>query len=326
MLQLSNLTRFGVRWDRLLPDAYWLRHGRISDKRISAILNSGGFQFGDQWSSHYSPRKLSSLVAFCRRYHRQKTKLIYLPQACGPFENTLARDIVKPAYEYCSLFCARDRISLEHLTSAVGTDEKSALSPDFTNLLPPASTDAVANSPCGHVCIIPNTKMLTHSPPQVSSRYMAFLSALAGDVVQAGHAIVFVNHEGSNDELIIGELMDALHGHCTFNPDLTAREIKGVIKQSKMVVSSRFHGVASGLNQGVPTFCTSWSHKYPELMKDYGYGDHVLDVNDYQGAWRRVKTALAAVQTCAWAPKRNEIDEQRRRTAAMWSRVHRELF
>jgi colanic acid/amylovoran biosynthesis protein len=59
-----------------------------------------------------------------------------------------------------------------------------------------------------------------------------------------------------------------------------AKEIKGIIGNSKITVSSRFHGVASSLSQGVPCLATSWNHKYEMLFKFFNQKDCVINADD----------------------------------------------
>src|SRR5690606_23912234 len=89
-----------------------------------------------------------------------------------------------------------------------------------------------------------------------------------------------LNHEGKGDYDICLRIAEGLDFKLPILTNLNAYEVKSVIGKSLFVVSSRFHGVASSLNQGVPCLATSWNHKYGELFKDFGIYDSILKVED----------------------------------------------
>ena len=76
------------------------------------------------------------------------------------------------------------------------------------------------------------------------------------------------------------KLKDALSGDIAVFTGLNALEVKGLISISYLVISSRFHGVASALNSCVPCLATSWSFKYAELFNDYKLDGCILPLDD----------------------------------------------
>ena len=54
-------------------------------------------------------------------------------------------------------------------------------------------------------------------------------------------------------------------------------KLKSIIKNSKFVVSSRYHGLISSLYQGVPIIATGWSHKYHQLLCEYDIESHMIE-------------------------------------------------
>ena len=85
---------------------------------------------------------------------------------------------------------------------------------------------------------------------------------------------------------------ESIGGDVEVLTSLNALEVKGMIASAYMVVTSRFHGLASALNSCVPALATSWSHKYEELYRDYGLEGYVLPLNSTDAAIKRVKDLL----------------------------------
>ena len=84
------------------------------------------------------------------------------------------------------------------------------------------------------------------------------------------------------DEKLAYQCQKALHGETEVVTDLNALEVKGLISTAYLVVTSRFHGVASALNSCVPCLATSWSHKYAELFHDYKLNDCILPLDNFE--------------------------------------------
>jgi polysaccharide pyruvyl transferase WcaK-like protein len=59
--------------------------------------------------------------------------------------------------------------------------------------------------------------------------------------------------------------------------DLTAGELRHLVAHSSVLVTSRFHAMISGLATSTPTVVVGWSHKYKEVLDDFGLSNLGLD-------------------------------------------------
>src|SRR5690606_31822517 len=124
--------------------------------------------------------------------------------------------------------------------------------------------------------------MLSHTDHTVASNYLQFIKKTCDYLLQLGYSIVLLNHESSGDWKLIKKIGEELSfkSKVSLLKNLNPLEVKAAIGSAKLVVSSRFHGLVSGLNQQVPTFCTSWSHKYQEVLALYGVSKNSLNPVD----------------------------------------------
>ena len=78
--------------------------------------------------------------------------------------------------------------------------------------------------------------------------------------------------------------MDNLNGEVESSLDIVSESdplvLKAIIGNSKLIISSRYHGLINALYQSVPVIATGWSHKYEALMNEYSLGDYLI--SDYQ--------------------------------------------
>jgi colanic acid/amylovoran biosynthesis protein len=274
---------------RLLHLPYSFFTSRYALKDIDIVLDAGGFQFGDQWKITDNAIKLWE--NYYRTLKKYGTKIILLPQAFGPFDTVNGRKIAFVVSKYADIIMAREQVSYNHLISAGVDENKVKLFPDFTALVEGIISpqfkllrDAV--------CIIPNNKMIKMA---ASSRenYFNFLHKAIETIEKQGRTPFLLNHEGKGDAKCCKVINNQFDNQLTVVNNLNALEIKGVISQSYLVISSRFHGVASALNSGIPCLATSWSHKYAELFKDYNQKDCVLDLNNIDESISKIETFLS---------------------------------
>ncbi|MFM7263171.1 MAG: polysaccharide pyruvyl transferase family protein, partial [Acidimicrobiales bacterium] len=56
----------------------------------------------------------------------------------------------------------------------------------------------------------------------------------------------------------------------SIDADLRAGELRRLVSGSELLVTSRFHAMISGLATSTPTVVVGWSHKYREVLDDFG--------------------------------------------------------
>ncbi|MBD8490087.1 polysaccharide pyruvyl transferase family protein [Echinicola sp. CAU 1574] len=282
-LNIKITRRFGLKFSRIargilkrikLSDNYFT--SKYAIKNVDLVLDASGFQFSDQWN--YSNEKIESNEIYYRKLSKLGSKIVFLPQAFGPFESVNGKESVNTINKYAHMIIAREEISYNFLTNAVNGTNNIYKYPDFTllvNGIVPKGYEGLKD----FVCIIPNSKMITHTDG-TSNEYVEFMKELVQMIERNGHEVFLLNHEGKGDMTICEKINSILKNKLRIVSGLSAKEIKGIIGNSKLVISSRYHGVASALNQGIPCFATSWNHKYKMLFEDFGIEDGVLEIKD----------------------------------------------
>lgn len=288
----------------------------ITPNQIDVVLDAGGFQFGDQW------RLSNSSVANKKKYYasfeKKNRKIVFLPQAFGPFEQPLSKQLMGDVCQIADLIYAREQVSYDYLSKLFPNESKIKLAPDFT-CLSKKNRSVSVQIPDDYVVVVPNNKMVTHTDKTVSSAYFVFLCEIVAFLKERGETVVLLNHEGKDDEKLLVEVDVRLSHKTVLLSNLDALEVKRIIGGAKLLISSRFHGVVSGLTQGVPTLCTSWSHKYSELLKEHQCNDNMLSVEDISQAKQLIANALDNPSN--YSSKEGCVDEIRRKSVQMWNEV-----
>ena len=279
----SLLSRIGLPYYSLLSEYHPL-------KNIDLVLDASGFRLGDQWD--HSIQFLDRLENYYKKLKQNGTKIILLPQAFGPFHTRMGKRSVEILNRYADLIVARESISKEYLLEAGGRADKIIQYPDFTVNVKGIFPEEFKQIK-GHVCIIPNKKMITHTELN-AEKYLSNLIDIIIKIKTAGKEVFLLNHEAEGDLDICTRISRYFNTPLPVITGLNARETKGVIGTSLMVISSRYHGVASSLNQGVPCLATSWSHKYEMLLLDFGLTDQIIDISKNTTlAWPKIEVLLS---------------------------------
>ena len=282
-------------------------------------LNDSGYSITDKWNITEYELRIRELTY--SKQSKQRTKMVFLPQAFGPIEKENTKLNVCLLNKFADLVMARDRISYNYLKESGLIDMKKVqIHPDFTSLVKgsfPVSHDGLK----GGVCIIPNVRMLDMDTLSYN-QYKAFIHEIVLIAKDNGKKAYLLNHEGEEDRNLAKRFQRDINDDLYVVDGLDALEIKGLIATAYLVISSRFHGVVSSLNSCVPCLATSWSHKYEELYRDYHQDGCVLDPRDIDTVTQKVRQYIN--------PKKNAsvrehlsliLPKMQRQAEQMWEHV-----
>lgn len=253
-------------------------------------FDGSGFLFSDQcnlWGT--TPEWWEDILKY---QYNNGTRIVFLPQAFGPIEEEKTKKAIAVLGRYSTILMPRDQVSYNYLKKSGLVDMKKVKKyTDFTSLVEgvfPVGYEHLK----GGVCIIPNMKMMTKGGMNYED-YIHLLSAIAKLSKKSGRNIYLLNHEGPKDAELCLRCKESIGEGIEAVTNLNALEVKGLIASAYIVITSRFHGLASSLNCAVPSLATSWSHKYEELFKDYGLDNScILPLNDIDSAIKRINELL----------------------------------
>ena len=254
------------------------------------FIDASGFHISDLWANKdYKVKKWNLLL---KHNKKEGAKIALLPQAFGPVEKESTKKMLQSVNKYADIVMPRERVSFAHLqSSGIVNVNKIKLHTDFTSLVHgvfPSKYEHLKKA----VCVIPNVRMTTHGNITLS-KYVHFNAAIIELIKASGMKVYLLNHEGKLDEDIAYQIQKEINGEIEVVTGLNALEVKGLISSAYLVISSRFHGVASTLNTCVPCLATSWSHKYAELFRDFEQEDCVLPLDNMEKASEKVKEFIS---------------------------------
>lgn len=307
----------------LIPQKTKSRLGLVTYPQVDVILDASGFNYSDQWGLE----KTETMLELADRSKKSGKKVIFLPQAFGPFENPKIRAAFARLLSLSDLVFARDEISYQYLLEISTDTSNLSIAPDFTNMLKGVEPATLPADIQRRVCIIPNIRMLDKTSGEISRSYFHFLES----------SIKFSRERGLNPLLVVHETCDlelasALQEKVDASLEVIVKEnplvLKGLIGHAYAVIGSRFHGLINALSQGVPCVATGWSHKYRMLMNDYHCSDCLLDsLADTAELERKIdritdplqrETLVEAIQSACL--------EQKQLTQTMWEQVKKQIY
>lgn len=311
-LRLKRIFRLLHLPQSLLLDTYAASHADY-------FIDGSGFAFSDQWN--IKNERVEMWRKLLGRMHRQGTKIVFLPQAFGPVELPNTKRVLTILNKYANIIIPREKVSYNYLAQSGVVDMKKVkLYTDFTSLVEGVVPDKFAYLKDG-VCVIPNLRMIDRGAISME-KYIELIREIILETQASGKKVYLLNHEGINDEQLCYQVSEAVQNSVKVVTGLNALEVKGLISSAYLVISSRFHGVASALNSCVPCLSTSWSHKYQELYNDYKMHDCVLPLDNNKQAMEQIRKYLNTEKNIEI---RNILNEQvphiKDETREMWRTV-----
>lgn len=289
--------------------------GLVSDSDIGAYFDASGFAYSDQ----HGPVPTETAAALAEQAKTSGKKTILLPQAFGPFRQPKTRQAMIRVLGAADLIFPRDRTSLQALLDIAEQPDKIILAPDFTVLLDGTAVE----SPMllgGSVCLVPNHRMLEKTSSAIGKAYKDFLTKVA-DYLENHEIPYFVLiHDSSGKDATLLPFISNDADKVPIVEEKDPLKLKALLRDSMLVVGSRFHALVSALSQGTPAVGTSWSHKYEELYNEYGCPECLVDLGDVPKAVARFVETLSNIEHYRRTLPGHAL-EQKRRSNEMWRTV-----
>jgi len=264
---------FGDKLISLISKKRRSMYGLVRDKEVSVVLDAAGFAHGDQWGV----RNTQKLLQLSKRWKKNGTIVVLLPQAFGPFENEEVASLMQKLVKNCDLIFSREKLSHQYL-SKLSPNANIIQRPDFTNLVQPKKAENF-DFTNNNFCIIPNYKMVSKSwKKENSNNYISTIAKAIIHLKKRGKKPFILIHEGRKD-LELAKEIEKHAGTIAIHQEQDPLVVKGIIAQCDGAIGSRFHSLVSALSQGVPTLGTSWSHKYEMLFEEYDFKEGIINLS-----------------------------------------------
>ena len=213
-------------------------------------------------------------------------------QALGPFQSIPNKWLAPLVLRRVKTVCARGARTREHLDSLGGVNAVDvadlAFSLDEAVGLPSAVSAVLGSIESNFIVVMPSA-VVKGIFESTGGSYVSAMASLVSEIrSKTGRSVVIAPHsyraglpEGRmNDGPVCREVAEACAGDSQvlgLDSDLTAGELRHLVALGSVLVTSRFHAMISGLATSTPTVVVGWSHKYKEVLDDFGLSSLGLD-------------------------------------------------
>ncbi|HSK47721.1 MAG TPA: Coenzyme F420 hydrogenase/dehydrogenase, beta subunit C-terminal domain, partial [Coriobacteriia bacterium] len=259
----------------------------------SALVDLAGVSFIDGREKFLPFNILTILPAMLL-----KTPVFKLAQALGPFKHPLNRMSAR-LLKRCALVVPRGDVTLSHMEQIAFPAERMYPAPDVAFLFEERDSlsvegdaeaselaeKAAALRAAGHAVVgLCPSAVIAGKAGEEGWDYIGFMAELTQGLLADGHAVLLfpnATRAGSaklrnNDLPVIAQIAERVGDNervLAVAGDMNAAALRTVLKACSAAAVSRFHAMVGALSEGVPVAVVGWSHKYLEVMKQFGLGE-----------------------------------------------------
>lgn len=245
---------------------------------VDAVLDLAGVAFMDG-REKFLPFNVLTLFPFLLH----GVPVWKLSQALGPITSPLNRAAARWTLSRVQCTAARGRHTMTHLKDFGLPPHKYFYAPDTAFTLSLKEEPLPVSQRARDICIIPSA-LLDKKYPE----YRQTLVETIKQMNRQGNTVSLVAHSWKrhtslprNNDLPLAERIREQMAPTTeielIGPDLNALEIKREIAKHRVCVTSRFHGMIAALDTATPCLVIGWSHKYLEVLEDFGLAANAID-------------------------------------------------
>lgn len=276
-----------------------------------------------------------------------------LAQAVGPFKNPANR-LAARVLRRCRLVVARGSVTVENLESIRFPAERTIAAPDVAFLF--EAEDSLSHEGADEVAAIVSgiegfaargletvgvcpSAVIAGKAAKEGWDYPGFVAEVVAGLVADGHAVVLfpnATRAGSaklrnNDLPVIAGVMERLGPEpglpvLAVAGDVNAAGLREIVSRCSCVAVSRFHAMVAALSAGVPVAVIGWSHKYLEVMRQFGQERYVFDASDHAaGPFLDRLTELVGRRAAAAAEIRTAFPDVAAASARQFDEIVRRL-
>ena len=223
--------------------------------------------------------------------------VIKCSQAVGPFDKRLNRTAARLVLPRLRAVLTRGERTHEHATALGLTNAQRADDLAFLMEVPERARLRVgallkSRSVGSRYVVFAPSAVVKAYCEGIGVDYVAAMAAMIDDIRHSHEVeVVIAPHSARpgkpesrmNDLPVCREVYEALEevaGVHVLDLNLGPSELRAVIAGSEALVTSRFHAMISALATETPVLVVGWSHKYAEVLEEFGLEDLALAYDD----------------------------------------------